>query len=191
MIKKSITYDDYNGNTVTEEFYFNFTKLEVAEKELELGGLKETLDRIVASESTKEAYALFKDILLSSYGVKHPDGRRFIKTAALTEEFSQTPALAELIFEFLENPEMAGAFIESVLPSKMVAEGKAREAKAAQEGKAIETVELPTPEGTVTRMRPPLLESSTISEKTNKELTEMTKEELIEAMNKASEPKPE
>ena len=29
MLKKTITYEDYNGNTITEDFYFNLSKAEV------------------------------------------------------------------------------------------------------------------------------------------------------------------
>ena len=40
MLKKTITYTDYNDNERTEDFYFNFSKAELTEMELStVGGL--------------------------------------------------------------------------------------------------------------------------------------------------------
>jgi len=34
MLKKSITYSDLDGNSVTDDFYFNLSKSELVEMEL-------------------------------------------------------------------------------------------------------------------------------------------------------------
>ena len=50
MLKKTITYTDYNGNERTEDFYFNLTKAEVVEMEMSTsGGLTEMIDGRVAA----------------------------------------------------------------------------------------------------------------------------------------------
>ena len=55
MLKKTITYSDYNGNERTEDFYFNLTKAEVTEMELSVdGGLAQMLENIVNSKDNKE-----------------------------------------------------------------------------------------------------------------------------------------
>lgn len=42
MYKKTITYLDYNGEEIKEDFYFNLTKAEILEMQLEKeGGLAE------------------------------------------------------------------------------------------------------------------------------------------------------
>ena len=38
MLKKTITYPDYNGGSRTEDFYFNLTQAEVTEMELSVDG---------------------------------------------------------------------------------------------------------------------------------------------------------
>ena len=38
MLKKTITYTDYNGMTRTEDFYFNLSMAEVAEMEMSTAG---------------------------------------------------------------------------------------------------------------------------------------------------------
>ena len=44
MLKKTITYNDYNGVERTEDFYFNLSKAEILEMEMGTsGGLAENL----------------------------------------------------------------------------------------------------------------------------------------------------
>jgi hypothetical protein len=128
VLKKTIAYEDYNGNDVAEDFYFNFTKLEIIEM-LELDDLEGTIQKLTETENAKEAYHLFKKIILSALGTKSEDGKRFIKNAETVEAFEQSPACSELILEFLENPSLGASFIEGTLPAKLVAEAKAAQAK--------------------------------------------------------------
>ena len=51
MIKKTITYTDYNGNQRTESFWFNLTKAEVTRMEMSVrGGMAEMIDRIIDAQ---------------------------------------------------------------------------------------------------------------------------------------------
>ena len=78
MLTKTVKYTDYNGNERTEKFNFHLTKAEIAEMELSMpGGMSATVQRIIEAQDTKELIAIFKDLLLRSYGVKSPDGRTF------------------------------------------------------------------------------------------------------------------
>lgn len=48
MLKKTITYEDYNGVERKEDFYFNLTKAEIMEMEMsEAGGMSEMIKKIV------------------------------------------------------------------------------------------------------------------------------------------------
>ena len=93
MVKKTITYNDYNGVERTEDFYFNLSEAEFMEMELGVtGGMAEMIQRIIQAQDGPTIMQTFKDVVLRSYGVKSPDGKRFIKNDALREEFSQTEA---------------------------------------------------------------------------------------------------
>lgn len=121
MLKKTITYTDYNGAERTEDFYFNLTKAELAEMNLSIeGGMETMIKGIIAAQDGPKLAALFKDILLRSYGEKSPDGRRFIKSPELSAEFTQTEAYSELYIELMtdETGEKAAAFIKGVLPAE-------------------------------------------------------------------------
>jgi len=120
MLKKTITYVDYNGTERTEDFYFNLSKAEVTEMELSVnGGLTKMLEDIVASQDNKQIIQTFKDIVLKAYGEKSPDGRRFIKTPELTEAFTQTEAYSEVFMELALDEKAAADFVNGILPKSM------------------------------------------------------------------------
>ncbi len=97
MLKKTITYEDFNGETVSEDFFFHLSKAELVELELShQGGLSEALQRIVAAEDGKGIVAEFKNIILSAYGKKSDDGRHFTKNQQLREEFESSEAYSSL-----------------------------------------------------------------------------------------------
>lgn len=117
MIKKTITYTDYDGNNRTEDFYFNLTKAEVMEMEMSTdGGLEKMINKIIQTTDTKKIIEIFKSIILKSYGEKSPDGRRFIKNDELREAFSQTEAYSQLFMELATDAKAATDFVNGVIP---------------------------------------------------------------------------
>lgn len=126
MIKKDITFVNYNDTTVTKSYYFNYTKLEAAEIELEHGDLEDTIQMLNETEDAKKAYNLFKEIVINGVGVKSADGNEFDKSEDVRRRFINSPAMAVLIWGFIEDPESAGPFLEGMLPAQDIAEGRAR-----------------------------------------------------------------
>lgn len=117
MLKKTITYTDYDGNERTEDFYFNLTKAEIAEMQYsELGGFDKVLKKIIDTKDSKRLASLFKEIILKSYGEKSPDGRRFVKSQELREAFSQTEAFSDLYMELASNDKAASEFVNGIMP---------------------------------------------------------------------------
>jgi hypothetical protein len=117
VLKKSITYDDYNGGTFTEDFYFNLSKAELVELELShVGGLSESLKRIVASEDGAEIIKEFKNIILKSYGKRSEDGKRFVKNQQLRDEFESTEAYSVLFIELVTDADAAADFVRGIMP---------------------------------------------------------------------------
>ena len=117
MLKKTITYTDYNDVERTEDLYFNLNKAEIMEMELSVsGGLTTMIKRVVAAQEAPEIIKVFKDLILRSYGVKSDDGKRFIKNDKLRDEFSQTEAYSIVFMELATDPDAAAAFIEGIIP---------------------------------------------------------------------------
>nr|DAZ81549.1 MAG TPA: hypothetical protein [Caudoviricetes sp.] len=128
MLKKTITYTDYNGVERTEDKYFNLSKAEIMEMEMSTaGGFAEMVQGIVKAQDAPAIMKIFKDIILKSYGEKSPDGKRFIKSKELSDEFSQTEAYSDLFMELCTNAEASAAFINGIIPAD-VAEKAAAEA---------------------------------------------------------------
>ena len=118
MLKKTVTYTDYNGVERTEDFYFNLTKAEVAEMELSTdGGLEAMIRRVVAEKNNKAIVKIFKELVLKSYGEKSPDGKRFVKNDAVREAFSQTEAYSDIFMELATDADAAAAFVNGIIPS--------------------------------------------------------------------------
>ena len=118
MLKKTVTYTDFDGNERTEDFYFNLTRAEVTEMEMSIdGGLVKTIEKVVASKNPRQIVEIFKDVVLRAYGEKSPDGRRFIKTKEVREGFSQTEAYSVIFMELAENAEAAANFMNGIIPS--------------------------------------------------------------------------
>ena len=117
MLKKTITYTDYDGNQRTEDLYFNLSRAEVVEMEMSTtGGMQKLLERIVAEQDSRKITEIFKELILKAYGEKSPDGKRFIKSRELSEAFSQTEAYTELFMELFSDAEKAAAFFTGILP---------------------------------------------------------------------------
>ena len=120
MVKKTITYTDYNGVSRTEDFYFNLTEAEAAEMELGIdGGLSAMIESITKAKNVPAVVKLFKELLLKCYGEKSPDGRRFIKSPELSTAFSQTEAYSILFMELGSDPDKAAAFMNAIVPESL------------------------------------------------------------------------
>ena len=118
MIKKPITYDTYDGETITEDFYFNLSKAELAEIEITTpGGFKDYLDKIIKSQDGKIIMETFKLILTMSIGRKSEDGKRFMKNDDIRNEFMQSEAYSNLFLEICTDAAKAAEFVEGIMPA--------------------------------------------------------------------------
>lgn len=118
MLKKTITYVDYNGAEITEDFYFNLNKAEIMEMEIStVGGLTEMINKVVAAQDGPSIIAIFKKLILKAYGEKSPDGKRFVKSDEIATAFSQTEAYSQLFMELATDADEAAKFVNGIIPS--------------------------------------------------------------------------
>lgn len=121
MLKKTITYTDYNGVKRTEDFYFNLSKAEVFDMEIGVvGGMAEWINKLIATQDTPALAAIFKDMVLKAYGEKSADGKKFMKIDAnghkLSNEFAQTEAFSVLYMELALDANKASEFVNGIMP---------------------------------------------------------------------------
>lgn len=134
MLKKTMTYTDYDGVERTEDFYFNLSKSELMEMQLTTdGGYDQMIERIVNAKDLPALAAVFKDLLLKAYGEKSSDGKRFVKSREISEAFSQTPAYDSLYMQLVTDDNVASEFVKGLFPKDLVAEVNKLEKKSALE----------------------------------------------------------
>ena len=124
MIKKTITYEDYNGVERTENFYFNLNKAEVLEMEMGTeGGMAETIQTIVDAKDAPAIIRVVTDLVLPGYGVKSDDGRRFMKTkpdgTRYADDFKETEAYSQIFMELATDADAAAKFVNGIIPADL------------------------------------------------------------------------
>lgn len=121
MLTKAITYEDYNGNKKTKNFYFHLSKYEIAKMHIYAdGGLEQYIKKMIESGNSKDIFKYFEDFVISCYGEKSADGEEFIKNDEVREKFKNHPAYDVLMMEFIEGGDKAMSdFINAVVPHEI------------------------------------------------------------------------
>ena len=164
MIKKTLRFEDLDGNPVEKEYYFHLTKAELAEMQLSTAdGLAENLRAIVATKDGALIMATFKKLILDTVGVRSEDGLSFVKTPEIRQAFEFSEAYSALFMEMVTTPNFALEFIKGVMPKDLLS--KADLSELEEKAKEI-NLQKETP---------------------GKEISEMTTEELRAALEARSE----
>lgn len=120
MIQKVITYEDYNGEKVTETLWFHLSEAELAELDMVFpNGFGEHTKQILAEKNGKLIIELFKMLLSISIGRRSADGRRFEKSEEIKNDFLQTMAYSALFMDLVTNANTAAEFVLGIMPSSI------------------------------------------------------------------------
>lgn len=124
MLKKTITYVDYDGNERKEDFYFNLTMAELTEWLTTNGGytLDKMMEKLVKTQNSKEIMEIFKTLIQKSYGEKSIDGRRFVKNDEVLKNFTETEAYSQLYMDLVSDPKEFASFFNGIVPANISAE---------------------------------------------------------------------
>lgn len=149
MLRKVISYKDYNGKERKEAFYFNLSKAEVIEMELSAdGGMENFMQSIIDTKDNRRLFNLFKDMIYKSYGIKSEDGRRFVKSKEISDAFVQTEAYTELLMELMgdDAATKVAEFVRGIMPFDGVSDSEFNKAFSTAAAK-VDTFDVPTTEG--------------------------------------------
>lgn len=172
MLKKTIKFKDLEGNDLVEDFYFHLSKTELVELDLEMdGGLKGIIERIIKEQDNLKIFHLFKMIIRRSYGERHVDGRRFVKSEDLAVAFLQTDAWEQMFLGFLTDAEDGAKFIQGIVPVDLLENVPVQEVTSPLLNTELEVVSEAEASG-----------EQRLAEILKKEPINMTKEELVIAM---------
>jgi hypothetical protein len=121
MLKKAITYQNLDGVTVTEDFYFNISKAEALEKAIAEGeGYEERLRALAKAEKGEEIIAEFKSVLGAAVGRR--EGNLFIKNDEIRNNFMFSGAYDAFFFELIQSPDSGASIISAMLPTGIQAD---------------------------------------------------------------------
>lgn len=130
MLKKTITFKDLDGNSLTEDFYFHLSKAKIMEMELSTtGGLEASMKQLIQKRDGATIMSVFKELILKSYGERSLDGKTFLQSDELSKAFEQTDAYSELFVSLVTDDEAAAEFFNGILPEDV--QQKVEEEKAA------------------------------------------------------------
>lgn len=124
MYKKTITFENYNGEKLTEDFYFNLNQAELI-KWLTTSGdytLDKVLERLSKERNGKKIMEIFEDLIHLSYGRKSLDSRKFEKTEEIWNDFYQTEAYSVLFTELVTDAKKAADFVNKIIPRDLANE---------------------------------------------------------------------
>ena len=117
MLKKTITYEDFDGLERKEDFYFNLTKAECLEMETSVvGGMTALLQNIIDEKDPKRIVEYMKDLVLRAYGEKSADGKYFMKSDDIRNRFACSAVYPIIFMEFATDANAAADFAKGILP---------------------------------------------------------------------------
>ena len=121
MLKETTTFTDFFGEVKTEDNYFHLSKAELLELEMlaDGGSFSDMLLAIIESKDNQKLIRLFKNLVLMAYGIRSDDGRRFIKSDKLREEFEQTAVFSEIFISLAMDAEKAAKFVTGIMPADL------------------------------------------------------------------------
>lgn len=132
MLKKTITFTDFNGVEKKKDYRFHLSKAELMEMEIgTTGGYAEMIQKIVDTQDGPQLIKIFKELVLKAYGELSPDGERFIKSEELSTAFSQTEAYSQIFMELATNDIAASEFISGIMPADLAEQAAAQMPKLA------------------------------------------------------------
>lgn len=133
MIKKIANYEDFEGNQITDELWFNLTQTELISMSMDMPedisdsiGNGENVDQAAASAKiieklgNKGVFEFIKDLLIKSYGIRTPDGKGFKKNAEITENFACSLAFDAIFMELISDDQAAANFVNGVIPTSVM-----------------------------------------------------------------------
>lgn len=133
MIKKIVSYTDYNNKPQTEELYFHAPKhvlMDHMDLKEQFERLSDVLDgdepRELNRDEVNDILQLVKRLIRISYGVRTDSGRKFRQTDEDWAEFQSSAAYDAFLWSMFDKPEQAFAFMRGIMPDDLMEQAAAQ-----------------------------------------------------------------
>lgn len=119
MQKLTVQFENFDGETVSEDLYFHLNIKELQDMEKWDVPLTQRIAKLTKTEDGKEAFELMRDIIEAAYGERSEDGKRFVKNSEVLKNFTEGLAYDEVIIKFIDGSTDLAKFVEGLLPKKV------------------------------------------------------------------------
>lgn len=133
MIKKTVSYKDYNNKPVTEDLWFHL-KVDTLTDNLALSDRLEALQELFEGEKRElttaekqEILDVVKVFINLSYGVRVENGAKFRQRPELVDDFRDSAAYDAFLWALFQDPKGAMSFLTDVMPADLVEQAKKAE----------------------------------------------------------------
>lgn len=131
MYKKTVEYENYDGEFVTQDLYFNMTAVEVSRFAAKYGretgqDFTDYMLSVIAKGDVFQSVALIGDLVLEAYG-RRVDSNRFSKRKDIKDEFVESPAFDAFVDLIMMDEQTSTDFAKNVLASSKMAQRNLQE----------------------------------------------------------------
>ena len=120
MFSREFEYTGYDGKPKKDTYWFNLTEAELYEIDLSsIHGFTGEMNKLLKEERTKEIVEAFKSIILNAVGVVSADGRKFLKSDEIREDFYRSKAYSQLFVELASSGEKLSEFLKGAIPEEI------------------------------------------------------------------------
>lgn len=121
MIYRDITYTNYDGEEITDRFYFNLSRADLIRMDMQSGGdLASYMKKVVESGDNEAIWSMFEKIVTLSVGKKSIDGKRFDRSTEAKKDFLESDAYSEFLYMLMTDnygtePNYAQKFVSGLV----------------------------------------------------------------------------
>lgn len=121
MYKTTVTYENYNGEKITEDLYFHLSRAEIIKLEMSMeGGLSSYIDDIISSGSRSKLFEMIEMFITKSYGIKSSNGNKFLKSDEILSDFMDSEAYSEFLMDVFKDDNSLANFFNGVFPKEII-----------------------------------------------------------------------
>lgn len=144
MIKKTVQYEDLNGNKLTDDFYFNISKSELIDMQIKDESFQSKIQRIIDTKDDRKLQKLISELIDKSFGKRSPDGIEFLKDDDILRHFKATNAYDVLRVELATDADKLTEFVKGIMPVDLMEKAE-EQARAQAESIANHQKNIPAP----------------------------------------------
>lgn len=117
MLKKETTFTNFNDVEVTKTFWFNLSKTEVLKLANTHGGIEEYFKQIYKKKDATGFIEFVEELVLMAYGKRYEDDpEKFDKSRIAKEEFENSEAFGEIVYQLLTDEKLFTEFFYGIMP---------------------------------------------------------------------------